>query len=94
MDSRERFFRKTATYRVLIDSDGIGHIRIVRRVNFRTVLIIFKDLYLELKTNAERPHIILYVSPSLSREMSENMKYFLDFAVACVDGSFELMTVE
>ncbi|MCK9305935.1 MAG: hypothetical protein PHT97_08400 [Methanoculleus sp.] len=78
----------------MIDSEGTGHIRIIRRVNFRTVLVIFRDLYLELKKSAEKPHIIVYVSPSLSSEMSENMKDFLDFTVACMEGRFELAIIE
>jgi hypothetical protein len=94
MQSGNPFFRKTPSYRVLIDSEGTGHIRIIRRVNFRTVLVIFRDLYLELKKDSERPHIIVYVSPSLSSEMSENMRDFLDFAVACMEGRFELTILE
>jgi hypothetical protein len=94
MQSEDPFFRKTPSYRVLIDSEGTGHIRITRRVNFRTVLIIFRDLYLELKKNRENPHIIVYVSPSLSSEMSENMRDFLDFAATCMEGRFELTILE
>lgn len=94
MQSGNPFFRKTPNYRVLIDSEGIGHIRIIKRVNFRTVLAIFRDLYLELKKKTARPHIIVYVSPSLSSEMSENMRDFLDFAAACMEGRFELTILE
>ncbi|MDD2473206.1 MAG: hypothetical protein PHR49_04380 [Methanoculleus sp.] len=64
-------------------------------MNFRTVLAVFRDLYLELKKNQEKkPHIIVYVSPSLSSEMSENMKDFLDFAATCMEGRFELTILE
>jgi len=95
MDSFGNIFRKTQNYRVLIDSEGVGHIRIIKRVNFRTILVVFKDLYLELKKNeVYSPHIIIYVSQSLCDEMSENMHGFLDFAVSCMDGTFEIRVIE
>lgn len=88
-------FLKTSSYRVLIDPGGIGHIRIIRRVNFRTLLRVFREVYLELKKNSDKcPHIIIYLSRSLSTEMSENVKDFLDFSIACMDGTFELIIVE
>jgi hypothetical protein len=95
MEDINQIFRKTPNYRILIDSDGVGHIRIIKRVNFRTVLMIFKDLYLELKKNdARSPHIIMYLSQSLCEEMSDNMNDFLDFAVSCMDGTFEIRVIE
>jgi hypothetical protein len=95
MTSEDPFFRKTENYRVLIDTEGIGHIRIIKRINFRTLLVIVKDLYLELRKNPEKkPHIVIYISRSLCSEMSDNMDNFLDFAVSCVEGSFELNVIE
>lgn len=95
MASVDPCFRKTSNYRVLIDPEGIGHIRIIRRVNFRTILLLFKELYLELRKNSSaKPHIIIYLSRSLSTEMSDNMRDFLDFVKSCLDGSFELRVVE
>jgi hypothetical protein len=78
----------------MIDSDGEGHIRIIRRINLKTVIEIFKDLYLELKKDSGRkPHITIYVSRSIYEEMSDNMKYFHDFAVSCIDGTFDLIII-
>lgn len=95
MEQEKQYFRKDASYRVQIDSEGRGHIRIIKRVNFRTILVIIRDLYLELLKNSEkRPHIIIYISPSLSSEMSLHMKDFLDFATSCIDGTFELAVIE
>ncbi|MDD1693174.1 MAG: hypothetical protein LUQ71_00465 [Methanoregula sp.] len=95
MVAGENFFIKTATYRVLIDPEGVAHIRIIRRINFRTILQVFREVYLELRKNpGSKPHIIIYLSRSLSSEMSENLKDFLDFAVSCMDGTFELTIVE
>lgn len=89
------FFRKADTYRVMIDNDGTGHIRIIKRMNFRMILTLFKELYLETKkTPGRSPHIIIHVSQSLYDEMSENLKEFLLFCSACLDGTFELAVVE
>ncbi|MDY9927871.1 hypothetical protein [Methanosarcina sp.] len=76
----------------MIDSEGTGHIRIIRRINLKTLIEIFKDLYLELKPDPDKkPHINIYVSRSVYEEMSDNMKDFHDFAILCVDGKFDLI---
>lgn len=95
MESADPCFRKTRNYRVLIDPEGTGHIRIIQRVNFRTILLVFKEVYLELKKNSTaKPHIIIYLSRSLSTDMSDKMRDFLDFVSSCLEGSFELRIVE
>lgn len=92
---KDLLFLKTASCRVLIDDDGVGHIRIIKRVNFRTILQIFREVYLEVrKTPDTKPRIVIYLSRSLLDEMSDNLKDFLDFAVSCMDGTFELEIVE
>lgn len=95
MDTQAGFFRKAEAYRIMIDPDGVGHIRIIKRMNFRTVLTLFKELYLELrKSGSHRPHIIIHVSRSLCDELSENLREFLLFCSTCLDGTFELSVVE
>lgn len=94
MEPTNPSFLKTGSYRILIDTEGTGHIRIIRRVNFRTLLHVFRDVYLEVKKNSARPHIIIYLSNSLNAEMSENLRDFLDFVVSCLEGSFEIRIVE
>lgn len=94
MVTGEAFFIRTASYRVVIDPAGTARIRIVRRVKFRTFLQVFTRAYLELrKIPGVHPHVIIYVSPSLSDELSGNLKDFLDFAVSCLEGTFELRIV-
>jgi hypothetical protein len=63
-------------------------------VNFRWSRPHLQGPVQELKKDRERPHIIVYVSPSLSSEMSENMRDFLDFAATCMEGRFELTILE
>jgi len=94
MGLSDQNLKESKNYRIMIDSEGIGHIRILRRINLRTLIEIFKDLYMELKKNPEKsPHMRIYVSPSIYEEMSDNMKYFHEFAVSCMDGTFELIII-
>lgn len=94
MGLNSRDVEQNKDYRIMIDQEGTGHIRILRRINLRMLMEIFKDLYLELKTNSEKkPHMIIYVSPSIYGEMSDNMKHFHDFAVSCIDRTFELVVI-
>lgn len=95
MDQDISFYRKAENYRIMIDGRGTGHIRIIKRVNFRTILVLFRELYLEIrKSPGIKPHIIIHVSRSLCDEMSENMREFLAFCSECLEGTFELAVVE
>lgn len=78
----------------MIDSEGAGHIRIIRRINLKTLIEIFKEVYLELKKDpGKKPRITIYVSQSIYEEMSDNMKHFHEFTVACMDGTFDLIVI-
>jgi hypothetical protein len=80
---------------VLIDPEGVGHIRIIRRINFRTFILVFREVYLEIRKNTDRkPHIVIYLSRSLSVEMSGTLTTFLDFSKDSTGGSFRLCIVE
>lgn len=94
MESSDLNLKQNKSYRTMIDSEGAGHIRIIRRINLKTLIEIFKELYLELKKDPEKkPHITIYVSHSIYEEMSENMKHFHEFAVSCMDGTFDLIVI-
>jgi len=94
MGNNDRYLEQNKSYRVMIDVQGAGHIRIIRRINLRKLIEIFKDLYLELKKDtSKKPHIIIYVSRSIYDEMSDNMKHFHDFAVSCMEGTFDLIII-
>ena len=49
MEPNDRNLKQNKSYRTMIDSEGAGHIRIIRRINLKTLIEIFKELYLELK---------------------------------------------
>ncbi len=98
MIERRDFVRKTANYRVWVDETGVGHIRILKRINFTTLVALFEELHGEIKkrisSNPGKVHIIFYISKSLYDEMSVNAKEFLGFCQSCMGIKFELVLIE
>ena len=54
MELSDQNLKQNKSYRTMIDSEGVGHIRIIRRINLKTLIEVFKGLYLELKKNPEK----------------------------------------
>ena len=98
MDDMDVFVRKSANYRIWVDETGVGRIRILKRINFKTFVAIFEELHGEIRKRlAENPgkvHIVLYISKSLYDEMSVNAKEFLEFCQSCMGIKFELVLIE
>ncbi len=98
MNDRDIFVRKTASYRIWVDKAGIGCIRILKRINFKTLVALFEELHGEIKKrdtgNPGKVHIIFYISKSLYNEMSINAKEFLGFCQSCMGIKFELVLME
>jgi len=91
MPEKEKEFRSTGSYRIWIDREGIGHIRIVKRINFRTLISLCRETYLALeRSHGTMPRIIIYVPRSLYDGMSENVQEFIMFCRSCTDAVFEL----
>ena len=92
------FVRKTASFRIWVDEEGVGQIRILKRINFTTLVAIFEELHGEIKKrisgNPGKVHIIFYISKSLYDEMSVNAKEFLGFCQSCMGITFELVLIE
>jgi len=92
------FVRKTNNFRIWVDEAGVGQIRILKRINFTTLVAIFEELHSEIKKrqkdNAGKVHIIFYISKSLYDEMSVNAKEFLGFCQSCMGITFELVLIE
>jgi hypothetical protein len=98
MNDEDVFVRKTANYRIWVDETGAGNIRILKRINFKTLVAIFEELHSEIKKriagNPGKVHIIFYISRSLHDEMSVNAKEFLGFCQSCMGIKFELVLME
>lgn len=91
----EDFFRKTSNYRLWVDDLGVGHVRVLKRTNFKIIISIFEEIHSEVKKrNDKEIKIIFYISKSLYDEMSINTKEFLGFCQFCVGIKFELILLE
>jgi hypothetical protein len=89
------FYRETDSYRIAVDTAGVGSIRILRRVNFRTFILLLREVYVEIqKKGPSEVSIVFFVSRSLYDEMSGNVREFLDFCAVCMDTRFELIILE
>jgi hypothetical protein len=87
-------FRSTQSYRIWIDENGVGHLRIVKRINFRTLISLCRETYLALdRSPGMTPRIIIYVPRSLYDVMSENVQEFITFCRSCTDAVFELSVI-
>ena len=89
------FYRESSCYRIAVDDAGVGSVRILKRVNFKTFIQIFRELFGQMKkVSPDRAHVVLYMSHSLYEEMSENTREFLSFCNVCLNVTFELIIVE
>jgi len=92
------FIRKSANYRIWVDETAVGHIRILKRINFATLVAIFEELHGEIRKriseNPGKVHIVFYISKSLYADMSVNAKEFLGFCQSCMGIKFELILME
>ena len=94
MDSDDRVLRKTGSYRILIDRDGTAHIRVVRRVSFRTLVSLCRETCLALdRSPGSAPRIVIHIPRSLFDGISENLSEFVLFGRSCTDTVFELQLV-
>ena len=98
MNGMDVFVRKSANYRVWVDEAGVGRIRILKRINFKTLISLFEELHGEIKKrtldNPGKVNIVFYISKSLYEEMSINAKEFLGFCSSCMGIKFELVLIE
>lgn len=95
MTEGDGLYRKSGSYRIWVDEEVVGHIRILKRINFKTLVAIFEELNAEIKkTNPGRAHIKFYISRSLYAETSVNAKEFLDFCQSCMGVIFELVLLD
>ncbi len=98
MNEEGSFYRKSSNYRIWVDDGGVGRIRVIKRINFKTLVSLFEELHAEIKSrstgNPGKVHIVFYISKSLYDEMSVNAKEFLGFCQSCMGIQFELVLIE
>ncbi|HEY9245230.1 MAG TPA: hypothetical protein VIO11_00135 [Candidatus Methanoperedens sp.] len=98
MNEKDVFVRKTPNYRIWVDEVGTGRIRVLKRINFKILMILFEEIHGEIKKrttdNPGKVRITFYISKSLYNEMSANAKEFLEFCQFCMGVQFELVLTE
>ncbi|HTY90918.1 MAG TPA: hypothetical protein VMC84_07040 [Methanocella sp.] len=95
MEQIERYYRESDHYRAWIDASGNGSVRILKRINFRGLIHLFKEMLTEMKKTPEiAPRITFYISQSLNEEMSDNAKEFIEFCRHCMSVELDLVVLE
>ncbi|HID26427.1 MAG TPA: hypothetical protein EYP22_01050 [Methanosarcinales archaeon] len=88
----EIFFRVTKEYRIWVDEEGIGRIRVLKNVNLKTLMNLLEQVYHKINKNKKR--IVFYISKSLYSNMSDNSKAFLDFCRNNLDIELDIILIE
>lgn len=95
MGWRPSYYRKSDNCRIWVDGAGTGSVRILRRINFRVFIGVFKEMLAEIrKTNPEKVRIIIYIAPSINDDLSDNVKEFIEFCRDCIEVDFEVVILE
>lgn len=95
MMEADHFYLESDYYRAWTDGPGAGSIRILKRVNFKALVRLFREMLPEMKKDSTgKAHITFYISRSLKDEMSENALEFIEFCKACMDVNIELVILE
>lgn len=93
------FIRRTKNYRIGIDEDGIGHIRILNNVGPDTLRDIFQEILSEIKKNNMEKnntdiHIIFYISKSSYNLISKRSKKLLESYSSCINIKFKIVLTD
>ena len=71
-------------YRAWVDQDNIGRIKILRRVNFVTLITIIRQISeIQLSNTGFSKEIRIYIPASLRAICSENLRSFAEFTRVC-----------
>jgi hypothetical protein len=77
---------KADHYRIWLDCQSIGHIRITRRLSTSVIISLVKVAYLAMRRRGiHKPSLVLHISRSLSSETSKSMDTFLEFCRECLE---------
>jgi hypothetical protein len=88
-------FLKTDQYRVWIDQDNIGRIKILRRINFVTLIGIIKQIAeIQQRNTGKAGDLCIYIPSSLKSICSENLLSFIEFSKTCCDMNILVIEAE
>jgi hypothetical protein len=82
-------------FRVWIDDLSIGHVRVIKRINFGMIISAIRQIASVQRKNSEKYQIIrIYIPKSLRSIHSENLQAFIQFARDCGNISIEVIETE
>nr|WP_319538842.1 hypothetical protein [uncultured Methanospirillum sp.] len=82
-------------FRVWIDDLSIGHVRVIKRINFGMIISAIRQIASVQQKKSERFQIIrIYIPRSLRSIHSENLQAFIQFAKDCGNISIEVIETE
>lgn len=70
--------------RAWVDEENIGHVRMIRRVNFSTLItVIRKVVEAEGEVTHDPRQVRMYIPSSLKAVESENLRSLIEFSETC-----------
>ncbi|GEM_PF-3746493 len=82
-------------FRVWIDDLYIGHVRVIKRINFGMIISAIRQIASVQQIGSEETQIIrIYIPRSLRSIHSENLQAFIQFAKDCGNISIEVIETE
>lgn len=88
------YYRESENFRAWIEASGDGGIRVLRRMKFKDLIIVFRDILPKLnKGPSNKAHVTFYISRSLNGKMSDNMIEFFEFCEACMDLELQVVVM-
>lgn len=82
-------------YRVWIDDENTGHVRVIKRINFGMIISVIRQIVeIQRKESVQTEVIRIYIPRSLRSIYSENLQSFIDFAGNCCNITIEVIETE
>jgi hypothetical protein len=82
-------------FRAWVDQDNIGHIKILRRINFVTLIDVIRQIAeIQLRDTGQPGEVKIYIPASLRTICSENLRSFIEFTRICCDMKIAVMEAE
>jgi hypothetical protein len=82
-------------YRAWIDTRNTGHIRVIKRINFSTIItVVQKMVEIQRDKSGESGLIQIYIPNSLRTIHSENLRSFISFTNGCCNISIKVIESE
>ncbi|MDD1729329.1 MAG: hypothetical protein LUQ50_09700 [Methanospirillum sp.] len=88
-------FLNSDRYRIWIDDTYIGHVRVIKRINFSQIVEVLRQIVLIQREYSGEPGIIrIYIPHSLQSIYSDNLHSFIGFAQVVSNISIEVRETE